>query len=80
VHPVPVRRAHPTAAHRYGRKQRPVLRLTFNAQLGERPHQGVKAVRTVPHGFLSVDREGAHLIFELLERPDVVNAALLIKR
>ena len=58
--PVPVRRARPTAAHGNGREQRPLLRLTFNAQPSQSPHQGVEPIGRILHCLpIKVDPEGA---------------------
>lgn len=51
------------------------------AQLGERPHERVDAIRRIAD-FRAVEirRERAHLIFEHVKAADVVNLALFVER
>src|SRR6516164_3615204 len=56
-------------------------RHALNQQFGERPYQGINAVRRIPRRCAVKSRfKICHLVFKLREGADVMDAALLVQR
>ena len=54
-------------------------RHLLNQQFAERPDQGINAVRRIPRrGPVDIRGKVCHLVFELQEGADVMDAALLV--
>ena len=55
-------------------------RHLLNQQFAERPDQGINAVRRIPRrGAVEIRGKICHLVFELREGADVMDAALLVE-
>ena len=53
----------------------------LDQQFAERPYQGINAVRRIPRrGAVDIRCKIRHLVFELREGADVMDAALLVER